>query len=51
MDTARPTVAHAAIENTRLLSALASHNDGTERCGRPTACQLATDVARPHSLE
>jgi len=26
-------------------------NAGTERCGRPSAFALATDAARPHSLQ
>ena len=26
-------------------------NAGTERCGRPSASPLATEVARPHSLQ
>ena len=26
-------------------------NAGTERCGRPSVSELATDVARPHSLQ
>jgi len=25
--------------------------DGTERCGRPTASESRTDMARPHSLQ
>src|ERR1035441_7023284 len=28
-----------------------SPNAETERCGRPSASELATDVARPHSLQ
>jgi len=29
---------------------LTTPNDRTERCGRPSASELATDAARPHSL-
>jgi hypothetical protein len=34
----------------RLMRGL-GYNDKTERCGRPTAPELAIEVARPHSLQ
>jgi hypothetical protein len=31
--------------------AVSAPNDKTERCGRPKASELRTDMARPHSLQ
>jgi hypothetical protein len=47
-DTCMPPV-HAKYK--RLPHTSTMPNDGTERCGRPTASELATDLARPHSLQ
>ena len=45
----------ATIKQIQLMNFIAAPvlvpNAKTERCGRPKASELATDVARPHSLQ
>jgi hypothetical protein len=50
----RPNLTNLTLylhESRRKASALRPPNDGTERCGRPSTLELATDAARPHSLK
>src|SRR5688572_18229721 len=46
-----PSAANAKITGCRNAFMVLAANDTTERCGRPAASELATDVARPHSLQ